>query len=182
VHRFQGEKARIAVRIRERFGPVHVIGPFGVSGVSTGAFNPLDGLDEDSPDLAEDAALLADALIYDPQRVGEAHWNEEAKALVAGVPPRRDRPDQLRAGATALTVDRIHRSDFCNPRVSGCGSAAGPYKRVGSGRMSSQPFVENLSLEEVQPNIATPPRRPLSLPQGSERTPTTLGVDALDRA
>jgi len=82
----KGENARVAVHARERFGPVYVLDPFGVSGVSTAAFNPLDGLDEDSPDLAEDAALLADALVYDPPgQTGEAHWNEEAKALIAGV-------------------------------------------------------------------------------------------------
>jgi type IV secretion system protein VirD4 len=82
----KGENARIAVHARRRFGPVHVLDPFGVSGVAGSAFNPLDGLDEDSPDLAEDAALLADALVYDPPgQVGDAHWNEEAKALIAGV-------------------------------------------------------------------------------------------------
>jgi type IV secretion system protein VirD4 len=82
----KGENARITVRARERFGPVHVLDPFGVSGVSSGAFNPLDGMDEDSPDLSEDVALLAEALVYDPPgQTGEAHWNEEAKALIAGV-------------------------------------------------------------------------------------------------
>ena len=35
---------------------------------------------------AEDAATLADALVYDaPGEAGEAHWNEEAKALIAGI-------------------------------------------------------------------------------------------------
>jgi type IV secretion system protein VirD4 len=82
----KGENARIAVQARLGMGPVDVLDPFGVSGVASAAFNPLDGLDEDSPDLAEDAALLADALVYDPPRqVSEAHWNEEAKALIAGV-------------------------------------------------------------------------------------------------
>jgi type IV secretion system protein VirD4 len=82
----KGENARVAVQARLRIGPVDVLDPFGVSGVPTAAFNPLDGLDEDSPELAEDAALLADALVYDPPgQVGEAHWNEEAKALIAGV-------------------------------------------------------------------------------------------------
>jgi type IV secretion system protein VirD4 len=36
--------------------------------------------------VAEDASTLADALVYDePGTAGEAHWNEEAKALIAGV-------------------------------------------------------------------------------------------------
>lgn len=82
----KGENARIAARARLRFGPVFVLDPFAVSGAPIGAFNPLDALDETSPDLAEDAALLADALVYDPPgHSGDAHWNEEAKALIAGV-------------------------------------------------------------------------------------------------
>ena len=49
-------------------------------------FNPLAELKPDSVDLAEDVAAVADALVYDPPgQVGEAHWNEEAKALIAGL-------------------------------------------------------------------------------------------------
>lgn len=82
----KGENARIAGRARARFGPVHVLDPFGVSGQPTAAFNPLASLDPFGDDLAEDAALIADALVYDPpEQVGEAHWNEEAKALIAGL-------------------------------------------------------------------------------------------------
>ncbi len=82
----KGENARITASVRRRFGPVHVLDPFGVSGEPTSAFNPLACLDPDSLDIAEDAALIADALVYDPPgQAGEAHWNEEAKALIAGV-------------------------------------------------------------------------------------------------
>jgi type IV secretion system protein VirD4 len=82
----KGENARIAARARSRFGPVHVLDPFGVSGQPAAAFNPLAALDPLGLDLAEDAALIADALVYDPpDQVGEAHWNEEAKALIAGL-------------------------------------------------------------------------------------------------
>jgi type IV secretion system protein VirD4 len=82
----KGENARITAPARARFGPVHVLDPFGVSGHPSAHFNPLDGLDPNSPDLAEDAALLADALVYDPpDQAGDAHWNEEAKALIGGL-------------------------------------------------------------------------------------------------
>lgn len=58
----------------------------GASGQPSAAFNPLDRLPPDSPDLGEDAALLAEALVHDPPgQVAEAHWNEEAKALIAGL-------------------------------------------------------------------------------------------------
>jgi type IV secretion system protein VirD4 len=82
----KGENAAITARARRRLGPVHVLDPFGVSGEPSASLNPLDALDPASPDLAEDAATLADALVSDPSgQVAEAHWNEEAKALIAGV-------------------------------------------------------------------------------------------------
>ncbi|KEQ51696.1 type IV secretory system conjugative DNA transfer family protein [Sphingobium chlorophenolicum] len=82
----KGENARITARHRARFGPVHVLDPFGVTGIPSAAFNPLDRLDPAGLDLADDAMTLADALVYDaPGEAGEAHWNEEAKALIAGI-------------------------------------------------------------------------------------------------
>lgn len=82
----KGENARIAARARSRFGPVLVLDPFEVTGLPTAAFNPMARLDPAGLDLAEDAALIADTLVYDPPgQVGEAHWNEEAKALIAGL-------------------------------------------------------------------------------------------------
>ncbi|KSV84374.1 conjugal transfer protein TraG [Sinorhizobium sp. GL28] len=82
----KGENAKIAGRARQQFGPVHVLDPFGVTGTPSAAFNPLDALDPHGLDVAEDASTLADALVFDePGMAGEAHWNEEAKALVAGL-------------------------------------------------------------------------------------------------
>ncbi|ALH83299.1 MULTISPECIES: type IV secretory system conjugative DNA transfer family protein [Sphingomonadaceae] len=87
----KGENARITACHRAKFGPVHVLDPFGVTGLapigsSGAAFNPLDRLDPAGLDLADDAMTLADALVYDaPGEAGEAHWNEEAKALIAGI-------------------------------------------------------------------------------------------------
>lgn len=82
----KGENAKIAGRARERFGSVHVLDPFGVTGLPSAAFNPLDQLDPAGLDVAEDASTLADALVFDePGMAGEAHWNEEAKALIGGL-------------------------------------------------------------------------------------------------
>jgi type IV secretion system protein VirD4 len=82
----KGENARIASRARSTLGSVFVLDPFEISGVAGGCFNPLAELEPDSVDLAEDVAAVADALVYDlPGQVGEAHWNEEAKALIAGL-------------------------------------------------------------------------------------------------
>lgn len=82
----KGENARIAARARGRFGPIHVLDPFGLSGSVSSAFNPLAGLNPDSLDVAEEAAALADALVFDtPGEAGEAHWNEGAKALIGAL-------------------------------------------------------------------------------------------------
>jgi type IV secretion system protein VirD4 len=80
----KGENARVTLRQRETFGTVHCLDPFGISGRPTARYNPLDRLDADSLDLAEDAMTLADALVFDEQ-TSEAHWNEEAKALISGI-------------------------------------------------------------------------------------------------
>ncbi|TDL74198.1 type IV secretory system conjugative DNA transfer family protein [Palleronia sediminis] len=82
----KGENARITWAAREDMGKLHLLDPFGVSGRPSAAYNPLDRLSADSPDLSEDAASLADALVVDPaHQTGDAHWNEEAKALIGGL-------------------------------------------------------------------------------------------------
>jgi len=82
----KGENARITARHRGKFGQVHILDPFGVTGLAGAAFNPLDRIDPAGLDLADDCMTLADALVYDaPGEAGEAHWNEEAKALIAGI-------------------------------------------------------------------------------------------------
>lgn len=82
----KGENAKIARRARASLGAVRVLDPFNVVDNKTDAFNPLQGLDAASMDIADDVATLADALVYDPPgEAGEAHWNEEAKALISGI-------------------------------------------------------------------------------------------------
>ncbi|WP_431324953.1 type IV secretory system conjugative DNA transfer family protein [Rhizobium sp. YTU87027] len=82
----KGENARIAFRARERFGPVHVLDPFDITQHQNSSFNPLDAFDPQGVDLIDDASNLSDALVFDePGLTGEAHWNEEAKALIGGL-------------------------------------------------------------------------------------------------
>ncbi|MBB4511250.1 type IV secretory system conjugative DNA transfer family protein [Rhizobium leguminosarum] len=82
----KGENAQIAGDARETFGPVHILDPFGITGKATAAFNPMDGFNPAGIDVAEDVSTLADALVFDePGLSGDAHWNEEAKALIAGL-------------------------------------------------------------------------------------------------
>lgn len=82
----KGENAKITHEARARLGPVHVLDPFGVTGLPAAAYNPLARLAPDSLDLGEEAASLAEALVVDPPgATGDTHWNEEAKALLAGL-------------------------------------------------------------------------------------------------
>ena len=82
----KGENARIAGEARRRLGTTHILDPFEVSGMPSAAYNPLDRLTPDSLDLGEDAASLTEALVMDPPgQVTEAHWNEEAKAILGGL-------------------------------------------------------------------------------------------------
>ncbi len=80
----KGEAAAITGEWRGKAGPIHVLDPWGVSGHKSAAFNPLDILTLGSPDLAEDAAMLADAIVIGSGE-RDHHWNEEAKALLATV-------------------------------------------------------------------------------------------------
>ncbi len=82
----KGENTLVTGRARAKFGSLHVLDPFDVTGEPPSAFNPLDHLDPQNLDLAEEAGTIADALVFDELGMtGEAHWNEEAKALIAGM-------------------------------------------------------------------------------------------------
>ncbi|MGN6421949.1 MAG: type IV secretory system conjugative DNA transfer family protein [Asticcacaulis sp.] len=82
----KGENVQVTAQVRKRFGRVLVLDPFGVTAEPCASYNPLAALDAGSIDVAEDAAVIAEALVYDdPHAQGEAHWNEEAKALIAGM-------------------------------------------------------------------------------------------------
>jgi type IV secretion system protein VirD4 len=129
----KGENARIAFRARQRFGPVHVLDPFAVTGHRSAAFNPLDGFDAKGADVAEDSGMLADALVHDePGMAGDAHWNEEAKALIAGLilftvaaePPADRHLGTLRKHLTlapqtfAALLARMQEMDACNGLIA----------------------------------------------------------------
>lgn len=105
----KGENARVTARARDAKGPVWCLDPFGVSGRTPARYNPLDRLDPTSLDLAEDANTLAGALVHDaPGQSGDAHWNEEAKALIAGLILHtvvHEPADRRRAGDGARQAD-----------------------------------------------------------------------------
>lgn len=82
----KGENTAVTARRRRQAGQaVFVLDPWNVTGQTPATFNPLDLLDPESPDLGDDAALIAEAMVYAPSGEGETHWTEEARGLLAGL-------------------------------------------------------------------------------------------------
>ncbi len=83
----KGENAIASASRRRAMGQmVHVLDPWHITGFPPAAFNPLDLLDPENPDIAEDAALIADALVPTKgSTASENFWEEEAKSLIAGL-------------------------------------------------------------------------------------------------
>lgn len=71
---------------------VHLLDPWDIAagqlGLKPARFNPLDWVNAGDPDAAENAFLLADALVYQEAGQGgggERFWDDEAKAFLTGV-------------------------------------------------------------------------------------------------
>ncbi|MCW3847377.1 type IV secretory system conjugative DNA transfer family protein [Sphingomonas sp. LB-2] len=84
----KGENALITAQARAAMGQeIHVVDPWGIAagwGGGISRFNPLDWLVPGDPDMAENAMILADALVA-KEGAGDPFWNEEAKALLHGL-------------------------------------------------------------------------------------------------
>ncbi|CAE6856024.1 hypothetical protein R75465_07416 [Paraburkholderia aspalathi] len=92
----KGENYAVTARHRREHGhAVYLLDPFGViqqqqgngATVETHAFNWLDRLDPDSPDVVGESAVLADMLAVSEGHTTDAsaHFNETAKAFIRGV-------------------------------------------------------------------------------------------------
>ncbi len=149
----KGENARITARAREGFEALHVLDPFGVTERQSSCFNPFAHLDANDVDIAEHAGTLADALVYDePGSSGDAHWNEEARALIAGLimmvvasePPHLRHPATLRDYLTrppkafADLMTRMQESTACDGLIARAANRQfGKSDREASGVLSS---------------------------------------------
>lgn len=84
----KGENAIITAQARENNHgqEVHILDPWGLAcdviDKEAARFNPLDMLKADSPDLVDDALMIADALIVSDQM--DSHWSNEARAMIMG--------------------------------------------------------------------------------------------------
>lgn len=98
----KGELAIITANTRRRMGQnVQILDPWGIAvdrlrdecgfdgsdparpSFARAGFNPLDMLAADSPNLSDDAMMIAEAHIMSEQG-GDSHWSTEAKAAFAG--------------------------------------------------------------------------------------------------
>lgn len=90
----KGENARITADRRgtgDQLGiegmkqTVHVVDPWGITGLPVSRFNPLDWLRADDEDISENAMMLADSIVTPHEGALEPFWDEEAKALLMGL-------------------------------------------------------------------------------------------------
>jgi type IV secretion system protein VirD4 len=79
----KGELAYQTADERRRYGGVKIVNPFGVLGMPSDGFNPLDQL-EPGPLLYDQAAAIADALIEIESGAGQ-YWSESAQGLVVAI-------------------------------------------------------------------------------------------------
>lgn len=80
----KGEIAAMTAHHRRQIGhEVIILNPFNVLGLESAGFNPLSGLDPESPTFYDDAAAIGEALI----KVGgkDPHWSESAQGLVVAL-------------------------------------------------------------------------------------------------
>jgi len=90
VTAFRRGKGDFAANIQGLGQKVMLVDPWDIAasklGMEPAGFNPLDWIVVDDPDAAENAFILADALVIAEQGKSEDRfWDEEAKALLTGV-------------------------------------------------------------------------------------------------
>ena len=83
----KGENYQISSRARRRMGQtVFRLDPFNVCGSKRQAkLNPLDLLDPDSDDFADDALVIADMLVLRTGNEKDPHWDEKALTVLQGL-------------------------------------------------------------------------------------------------
>lgn len=64
---------------------VHVIDPWGITGLPSSTFNPLDWLITDIDNATENAMILAESLVPHRDTKADPFWDDEARALLVGL-------------------------------------------------------------------------------------------------
>jgi type IV secretion system protein VirD4 len=108
----KAELANITAERRAKLGQkVYVLDPFGnASGrlkKYRAGYNPLAVLAPDSQTIIEDASLIADALVVQPQGGNDPHWDESAKNFIEGVILHVATADQYEGKRNLVTVREL---------------------------------------------------------------------------
>lgn len=179
----KGENALATAARRKAMGQtIHVLDPWNITRLGQARFNPMALLDPQGADLAEDAALIADALV--PDKAGsstEDFWQEEAKALLTGLllyivahePLELRNLPRLRELLTLDAPDFQALLDF----MSGSVAANGLIARCAS-RLRQKPERERASVissAQAHTHFLDSPRLRATL-SGSDFAPTDLRV------
>lgn len=138
----KGENAIITAQVRERQHgqTVHLLDPWGLAtselGREKARFNPLDMLSADSPDLVDDAMMIADALVVADG--GDSHWSNEARAMVMGIilhlvtsPKEAER----RTLGRMREILNLHPQDFMQLVKEDMGKHGHPFAQSAANRM-----------------------------------------------
>lgn len=83
----KGELARITLRHRAKTlgQDCYVLDPWRRSGQPLSSFNPLDAIHSGSPELIDDASMIADSLIVREKDGSGLHWIESCRELIKGL-------------------------------------------------------------------------------------------------
>jgi type IV secretion system protein VirD4 len=79
----KGELAAVTADYRRTVSDVVMLNPFNVLGLGSAGFNPLAGLDANSPYFYDDAAALGEALIKGESK--DPHWTDSAQGLLVAL-------------------------------------------------------------------------------------------------
>ena len=82
LRRGKGDKKRCVQGLGQT---VHVVDPWGITGLPSSSFNPLDWLNPTDSDVNENAMILADSIVTPHAGGHDQFWDEEAKALLMGI-------------------------------------------------------------------------------------------------
>ena len=82
---FKGELAVLTAKIRRRMGQhIVLVDPHKVVTNKPDSYNPLDGIEKDSPHALDDIRDLTEAVVVATGKEAEPHWNESAKIVIKG--------------------------------------------------------------------------------------------------
>lgn len=161
----KGENAVITARHRREMGQaVHVLDPWGITGLPRSRFNPLRELSAHHEDFVEDVTLHADGLVMSDGHQDSEFWVNESRALIAGIemqvattqPPERRHLGLVRRYLTAGDTD----FDWLLDEMSDNGAAFGLVARAAD-RIRQKSDIERssvISSAQAQTHFLDSPR------------------------